>query len=159
MKKLLPFVALAIFMSFIVPSRTYAASEAACAIWLCLPGGFPSGCSAAHSEFKHRIKKGKPPLPDLGSCTTGPNGEKANGSYQLGYEIFEPCKEGYVLEQSNSTGLYMANGRCVLKQCNGYSGWNRNNCITRDSYAAVRRVQPNYVKMWVDGQYIGQYWY
>ncbi|MGD6735507.1 hypothetical protein ACP5PY_03625 [Photobacterium leiognathi subsp. mandapamensis] len=44
------------------------ASEADCSIWLCLPMGFPSGCSDAKSAFKHRIKKFKPPLPNFLSC-------------------------------------------------------------------------------------------
>lgn len=157
MNKLLLFVAIAILISATAPQKAYAASEAECAIWLCLPGGFPTGCSAAHSAFKHRIEKGRSPLPDLSSCTTGPNGQTSNGRYQLGYEFFEPCREGYVLEQSGS-GFYMTNGRCVLKECNNRFGWN-NNCTTKDSYAAIRRPSPTYVKMWVDGQYLGQFFY
>ena len=92
--------ALIIVFTFVTYSpKSYAASEAACAIWICLPGGFPQGCSAAYSEFKKRIKKGRDPLPRLSSCTTGPNGEKVDGHYQLGYERFEPCDEGYVLRE------------------------------------------------------------
>ncbi len=138
------------------PAR--AASEAECAIWLCLPGGFPSGCSAAHSAFKKRIKKGKPPLPDLSSCTTGPDGKGTSGNYQMGYEMFEACKEGYVLKQNNNG--YMSTGTCEKTQCQhspyGFGNWNNNVC---DRYTAIRRSQPNYVKMWVEGKYIGQFWY
>lgn len=47
---------------------TYAASDDECAIWLCLPTGFPSGCGDAKSAFKKRIKKFKPPLPSFSSC-------------------------------------------------------------------------------------------
>jgi len=68
---------------FLNPSPGYSASQDACAIWICLPGGFPSGCSGAYSEFQKRIKKGRDPLPRLSSCTTGPNGEKVDGHYQL----------------------------------------------------------------------------
>lgn len=142
--------------TFYVPSAR-AASEAECAIWLCLPGGFPSGCSAAHSEFKKRIKKGKPPLPDLSSCTTGPDGKGSSGSYQLGYELFEACKTGYVLRQ-NQNG-YMSTGTCEKPQCHSHYGFGNYNGNVCDRYAAVRRTQPSYVKMWVDGKYIGQYWY
>lgn len=156
MQKILSIVIAMVFTLGMTPSKTYAASEADCAIWICLPGGFPTGCSAAHSAFKHRIKKGRPPLPDLSSCTTGPNGQKSSGHYQLGYEYFEPCKEGYVLEQHSANGFYMMSGRCVLKQCN--YGWG-NQCYTKDSYAALRRPSPSYVKMWVDGQYLGQFFY
>ena len=45
---------LAVFV--LSPSSGYSASQDACAIWICLPGGFPSGCSGAYSEFKKRIK-------------------------------------------------------------------------------------------------------
>lgn len=151
--------AVVLFISVVDVPPARAASEAECAIWLCLPGGFPSGCSAAHSAFKKRIKKGKPPLPDLASCTTGPDGKGTSGNYQLGYELFEACKEGYTLKQNNNNG-YMATATCEKTQClyspYGFGGYNKNAC---DSYTAVRRTQPNYVKMWVDGKYIGQYWY
>lgn len=55
-------------LSLAVPTKSYAESDAACAIWLCLPTGFGQGCGDAKSEFKKRIKKGRSPLPDLGSC-------------------------------------------------------------------------------------------
>lgn len=155
---LLAIVAVIFTVTIDVP-QARAASEADCAIWICLPGGFPSGCGAAHSAFKKRIKKGRPPLPPLASCTTGPNGKGVNGSYQLGYEIFEACKEGYVLKESNN-GM-IRTGVCQKTQCSsspyGFGGYNnRNSC---DSYAAIRRAQPSYVKMWVDGDYLGQFWY
>lgn len=51
-----------------VPTTVQAATEDECAIWLCLPSGFPSGCGAAKSAFKKRIKKLKPPLPNILSC-------------------------------------------------------------------------------------------
>ncbi|GIU48848.1 hypothetical protein TUM4438_31150 [Shewanella sairae] len=46
----------------------HAASEAECAIWLCLPTGFGSGCGDAKDAFKDRIKKFKPPLPEFLGC-------------------------------------------------------------------------------------------
>src|SRR5690606_15229098 len=98
-KYLVLVIAVAIFSITGEIPQVRAASEADCAIWICLPGGFPSGCGAAHSAFKKRIKKGRQPLPALASCTTGPNGKGVNGNYQLGYELFEACKEGYVLKE------------------------------------------------------------
>lgn len=60
-------LALPLFM--LAPSpAAQAASEDECSIWLCLPTGFGEGCGGAKSAFKHRIKKGKSPLPDLGEC-------------------------------------------------------------------------------------------
>ena len=53
-------------LSFSSPS--YAASDAECAIWLCLPAGFPAGCSDAKNAFNKRIRKGKSPLPAFASC-------------------------------------------------------------------------------------------
>lgn len=156
MRDILSVFAVMVIISVLIHPKAYAASEADCAIWLCLPGGFPTGCSAAHSAFKKRVKKGRSPLPDLSSCTTGPNGQQSSGHYQLGYEYFEPCKEGYALEQQNTNGSYMMTGRCVLKQCS--YGWG-NQCAIQDSYAAIRRPSPSYVKMWVDGQYLGQFFY
>lgn len=136
-----------------------AESEAACAIWLCLPGGFPTGCAAAHSEFKHRIKKGRSPLPNLSSCTTGPDGSTSNGRYELGVEYFMPCKEGFKLDPSNSNPFEAATCKPTSTKCSLREKYRRdeqNNCT---SYAATRRTQPRYVKMWVDGQYLGQFFY
>lgn len=63
------FLPLALAMSMLPPSPiAQAASEDECSIWLCLPTGFGEGCGGAKSAFKHRVKRGKPPLPDLGEC-------------------------------------------------------------------------------------------
>jgi len=53
----------------------YSASTDECAIWLCLPGGFPSGCAAAHAAMVKRLHKLKPPLPAFGSCTDDGSGD------------------------------------------------------------------------------------
>lgn len=45
-----------------------AASPDECAIWLCLPTGFTTGCDGAKSAFKNRIKRMKSPLPSFSSC-------------------------------------------------------------------------------------------
>jgi hypothetical protein len=154
MAKSLKIILVLLVLLFGFGSESKAASQAECAIWLCLPGGFPTGCSDAYSAFKTRIKKGRPPLPDLSSCTTGPDGKTSNGQYQMGYEYFEPCKEGYILRQTNY-GI-VASGVCERKSCKNF--W-RENCYNRDSYEAIRRPKPSYVKMWVDGQYLGQFFY
>ncbi len=136
-----------------------AESEISCAIWLCLPGGFPTGCAAAYSEFKHRIKKGKSPLPSLSSCTTGPDGKSSNGKYELGIDYFIPCKEGFAIEEH----ILNSSERVICKPTNSLCSrperyWRRQkiDCI---SYDTTRRVNPRYVKMWVDGQYLGQFFY
>lgn len=136
--------------------KVYAASGAECAIWICLPGGFPAGCAEAYGAFRDRIKRGRAPLPELRGCTTGPNGESVDGKYQLGREIFEACELGYVLREDNRNGLLR--GKCYLDQCapERYKESNEMHC---KNYEAVRRVKQNYVKMWAGGSYLGQFWY
>ncbi len=141
-----------------------AESQDACAIWLCLPGGFPQGCEGAYSEFKHRLKKGRSPLPNLSSCTTGPNGEKSNGRYQLGYEKYYPCDEGLELKvNADPEGSDWA--RCVSDSQEPPCLYQEGLQIANSGdqcyyyYAAKQRSKPNYVKMWVNGEYLGQYFW
>lgn len=58
-----------------LPYPSKAASQDECSIWLCLPGGFPSGCGGAKSAMKNRIKKGKSPLPNFGECVVSSPGD------------------------------------------------------------------------------------
>jgi len=122
-----------------------AASQDACAIWLCLPGGFPQGCSGAYSEFKSRIKKGRDPLPKLSSCTN----DGTSGSYQMGYENFEPCNEGYELDIENARFRYgggiqsYSKAECVTAGCSPYS------YRACSRYDAVPRPKPRYIQIWV----------
>lgn len=76
-----------------VAPHAQAASQDECAIWLCLPGGFPSGCSAAYSAFKKRIKKLKPPLPPLSECiVSAPSGAVTKMSFREGSAMYIPGK-------------------------------------------------------------------
>lgn len=144
------------FALFLFDGKTAkAASQDACAIWICLPGGFPSGCGGAFSEFKKRIKKGRDPLPRLSSCTTGPNGETVDGHYQLGYERFEPCENGYVLRERRQ-GYRATEGKCFRQFCAPSNFTENSSC---ENYTAIIRPKPHYVKMWVNGDYLGQYFY
>src|SRR5699024_761104 len=74
-----------------------AASQAECAIWLCLPSGFgPSECHAAHRAFLHRISPPhpKPALPPFSDCAmkgTGGNGDDL--SYKQGYAAYVPAQQ------------------------------------------------------------------
>lgn len=65
MKKKVTVFILTALLSGSMPAQ---ASDADCSIWLCLPMGFPSGCSDAKKAFKKRIKKMKSPLPDFAGC-------------------------------------------------------------------------------------------
>ena len=133
----------AFIVMFPSEQKAIAASQDACAIWICLPGGFPSGCGGAYSEFKRRIKKGRDPLPKLSSCTTGPNGERIDGHYQLGYERFEPCEDGYVLREKRQ-GYRASQGACYLTRCAPSSFQENSSC---ENYEAIIRPKPHYVKM------------
>jgi len=138
------------------PLPAKAASENDCAIWLCLPAGFPSGCGGAYNAFKDRIKHGRAPLPNLLSCTTGPNGEGVDGKYQLGREPFELCDEGYVLREENNDDFMSAS--CVATNC-ASSQWGGDEQSYCEHYDAIQRSKPRYIKMWVDGGYLCQYFY
>ena len=52
---------------FINPA--YSASQDECAIWICIPGGFPSGCGDAYSAMLKRVRDFKSPLPGFSSCS------------------------------------------------------------------------------------------
>lgn len=54
----------------IISPQTHAESEDECAIWLCLPAGFPAGCEKAYSAMIKRITRWKPlpPLPAFAAC-------------------------------------------------------------------------------------------
>lgn len=152
--------AIFIFLQILVVGAysAHAESQDACAIWLCLPGGFPTGCTAAYDEFKDRIKQGKPPLPDLSNCVDGPNGETANGTYQLGRELFEPCKTGFAVDQEVLNGLHTAICKPTSQQCSMNTRYRKQE-IDCNPYNAVMRDKTSYIKMWVDGKYLGQFFY
>ena len=52
----------------VVLNSAYAVPLKSCSIWLCLPAGFPSGCSDAYSAMKKRLKRGQSARPPLASC-------------------------------------------------------------------------------------------
>lgn len=133
----------------------YAASQDECAIWLCLPGGFPQGCGAAHSAMIKRIKKRKPPLPSFGSCSEG-----GSGNYQMGYEPFVPCKDGFELNvDDNNQNQARCISQNVYQYCQNQTDvqieYNDNRCY----YKAVKRPKPYFVEMWVSGDYLGKFFY
>lgn len=59
-------------LTFSLPSLTsfplMAASDDACAIWMCLPTGFGEGCSGPHKEFRKRTRRHQPAMPPWPSC-------------------------------------------------------------------------------------------
>lgn len=117
-----------------VPKMSYAGNSS-CAIWLCLPTGFPSGCGSAKRAFKKRILRGKSPLPSLSSCMvsspikiTNPNlDSSSNMTSKDGVaalirahkicekQIYDRDKEGYVCTKWKQIKQHAIHDeRCVL---------------------------------------------
>jgi hypothetical protein len=102
-----------------MPSMSFAASQNECAIWLCLPSGFPSGCGGAKSAFKNRIKHHKPPLPPFASCSV----KKTNLTYTQGKAYYEPaetCTGWYSQIGGNCQphpARWVKNGSCNMMGC------------------------------------------
>lgn len=81
---------LAAVFTFTAPAQ--AASQNECAIWICLPGGFPSGCGAAYSAMIHRVEHFKPPLPDFASCAVNPpQGSGSHMTSSFGVSAYVPA--------------------------------------------------------------------
>lgn len=148
------FLVFGVSQTYLGARTALASSDAACAIWLCLPAGFTSGCGAAHQEFKRRIRKGEPPLPSLSSCSTGPNGRVVSGYYEMGYERLVSCKDGFSMRVSERR---LEQAKCYQLDC--VPSVFIENDYYCPSYKAELRTEPHYIKMWVEGRYLGQFFY
>lgn len=101
--------------AFFLPGPAVAASQAECAIWLCLPGGFPNGCSAARDAMIDRITSFPPksPLPPFSSCAvSGSAGSGGDGmSYDYGMVAYVPQRK--VCTEFRYRGGEAGGQRCV----------------------------------------------
>ncbi len=87
------FITLSLTLNLLLAvSPAHSTSQAECAIWLCLPSGFTTGCSAAKSAFKKRIKKGKSPLPNFNHCAVPGSTENISYKRQKAAKILEHRK-------------------------------------------------------------------
>lgn len=156
-------LALTATLGLLAPAeQAYARGEADCAIWLCMPAGFPTGCSSAWSAFKKRIRKGRSPLPNLMSCTRG----KSSGSYRRGFEAFETCQSGYTTQNyfnddDRRIGSYnnspTARVCTDLSSCRSYGRDGDQVCSRK--YVAQRRAKPHWIDMTIDGKPLGRFFY
>ncbi|ARR51947.1 conjugal transfer protein [Photobacterium damselae] len=147
MKKLILTTAIcSLILPTSMPAR--AASQDDCAIWLCLPTGFPSGCSTAKRAFIKRIKKFKPPLPNIASCLLK--------SSEIPLEIrdqYKPSnleyKEGIAAKMP--TGQYIDGVRCRVYRYSKDDPWIRNPDGCLATY--------HWVQTYMDGKAYGKKYY
>lgn len=139
------------FLTFILlaafnPIPSFAASQDECAIWLCLPAAFPSGCGAAKSAFKKRIKHHKSPLPAFSSCAVKSSSEM---NYTMGKIVYIPPKTcGYFGGSSyyGSTSNYYGFGGCTPSS----GGW-----VKDGSCPTIGCSTKRYIDIKVDGKEVG----
>jgi hypothetical protein len=154
--------------TFVKP--VYAASQADCSIWLCLPFGFPSGCGDAKKAFKKRIKRFKPPLPHLSSCLIksggGNQSQEENISSVDGKAAWVPeytqCKRWKERRYSDSSRRYCVEWKTIPTHV-------VENTTCRINYNSDRhersRTPTNcsqtirYVRMLMDGTAYGETYY
>ena len=89
--------------------------SADCAIWLCLPAGFPSPyCDAAKKAFKHRVKRGKSPLPPFNQCAVDDNGQPLQGNAPNGSNA-GTAEAPFSVRMSKVYKYTNANGKEVIR--------------------------------------------
>ncbi|MGR5298462.1 conjugal transfer protein TraL [Vibrio mediterranei] len=156
----------AIIAVFLMPSPPTYANDADCAIWLCLPTGFPSGCEEAKDAFKDRIKNFKSPLPSLPSCfvDTGEKTSSGNVTSTDGYAALIPettkCVSWgqrrydhewhrYCSEHKTIPTHIIKGARCSQHRRDGKTISNPSGCS----------LTIRYVDTYVDGQAYGETYY
>jgi hypothetical protein len=155
------FSLLVVLMSTV--STVHAASQNECAIWICLPGGFPAGCGAAHSAMISRIEDRKPPLPAFTSCAAKEPGH-SDMSYDYNYAAFIPAGKKCVRWD------YERDGDSDYQVCSQWESWDDHwvkgtRCIHRTSgedeywYPEGCTTTARYVDVFVDRQLVGETYY
>lgn len=115
------------------------ANDDECAIWLCLPAGFPPGCEGALKAMHKRLKHHKKPIPPMSSCSN--DGEDHDTDTKYGYSAYIPylkeCvkweerivygpqgphkEKGSCIEYSEQKHIYIKNRSCYGSY--RYDGW------------------------------------
>lgn len=91
-----------------------AASQDECAIWLCLPQGFPgSECSGPESAMWDRIEDDESPLPEFSECAV----EAEGMSYQEGYAAYIPPHQHCVKSHREQRGYNYGGGPKYVTVC------------------------------------------
>ncbi len=140
-----------IFLATAFSTPVLSASQDECAIWLCLPGGFPSGCGGAKSAMKSRIKHHKSPLPNFSSCAV----ESSNMSYKQGQVTYIPPKSCGPFGTGTGSGFpYGGNGGIFGGCVPSSGGWVKNGKCPSLACQTKR-----YIDVFVDGQQAGTSYY
>lgn len=154
-----------------------AASQDECSIWLCLPGGFPSGCEKAKKAMKHRLHHGKSALPDWSKCIIdGPKKKDPHPSqlaYHHGVAAFIPTHH-LCLDIQNHAGP-CSGGTCRWQTCNHWGQQEIPATHSKDTSCAIHHSGPHkepwnnkpvycsrtdtYHEVWVDGTQTGTTYY
>lgn len=162
------FISLGLVLSFYPAQEANATSNDECAIWLCLPTGFPSGCSDAKSAMMKRIKHFKSPLPSLSSCLTDASAEGVDTSstgemtYDYGYAAHIPtytycsakrrvAKDTYECREETTVEEHYVKGT----QC----GYKRVDKETTTKYPSNCDATYRYIDEYVDGVQYGDTYY
>ena len=152
-----------LIMPLLIPIESQAASEDECAIWLCLPTGFPDGCSSAKSAFIKRVKKLKPPLPDFFSCMVTNN--------NIPPDIAEEMPPQSEMTTKYGTAAYIPARRYCIRYSNNrcYQYETKPASILKDRVCRIdkdRKSYPNgctstikYVDTYMDNNQYGQTYY
>lgn len=142
-----------IMISTVFPKVSVAASQDECAIWLCMPAGFPgSECSAPHKAMLKRVKKGKSPLPSFSSCAVN---SSSSGSASTGKGAWLPERKECVrwsrghgdewcTKYETKPAEFKKDQLCIINNGNHYPPGCRSQ---------------NYIDIYIDGKKVGNTYY
>lgn len=133
-------------------------NEDECAIWLCLPGGFPEGCDKAYSAMIKRLEEGKSSLPNFASCTVDGNDHGLSYTQGRAYKI-EPHQICRKSEPVSGTVMLGPGGqRKYQVRCTKWEdvegGWKDTNACGQAGMFCTK--QATLTRMFQDGKLISE---